>query len=1149
MLTASADTGSKFVGTEKGDVFKADSFVTVTGTYLPTLNSSDELDGGAGKDTLKITSDDAANPYTMADATIKNIETITIKGAAAVTADVSGSNITGLETISVLKSVNAGVHANSTTDVNVSGATGTINVSGGKNVVVNDATANQTITIGSSSTVTGVTTETDAAGTITVTDTKQGTGVINVDGGTDVTITATAAEDGSLTTTGTIKVGQTATATLPTGDIKVTQNLEFDGNNAGTNLTGGDITISGGKTVDVTVNANNVAKVATAADNIVVGTITVKGGDNTTTVTVTQNDNTETFTSAKVAEVKDTQTITFKALTAGQKVSITDGVVPAKILTFTASKDLTAEEVAAAFAGLVADDRQDNGGKVANGVYDGQFSDEWSAKSVSGATVTFEAPQANTTTLADNTSDVAPTFGTPVIGTPASVGLPSTNSVTYGQVVIDNSAKTAGATDTIKTVTVDGYADDATTSASSSITSNALTDVTLKNSDGTMTVTTTVASLNLTVDDVQNDVTLTAANLKTLNLTTTGKKSDFALSAEAVETLTITANADLDLNSSFVAVDTNTNGNLLDAVDYVPVLKTVTITGAGDVDLGDLSSVNTFTTLTASAATGDITAEVDTDVIVTTGSGNDTITVTDAAAATTTAISKAIDLGAGDDTLVLFANTTAIPTAAVNGGAGTDTISMTFTSAASYAGAEDFKNAISGFERLEINNSVTTNTAIDLAKLGFTSYVTTSGTTTGATYAGAVAAATDGDTFTFFYNGLEYTAKLGAAVDEAGFNTAITNAVITGTTTVLGTGKVTATDSTGTLVLAAVPAAGGTVTSGSYGSGVTAIPGITTKLTLNNLAANATVVLSAAGSVEAVLATATGTTDVINVIVDAENTTLNAGLFTVNNVETVKITAKGEFLDDGVTPLSTANDGIDDTGLVDIASLTLSADKAKTVTVDGYADLTLDTVSTTITKVDASAMTGDLVYTADGATAGTEVIGGAGNDTLRASGENDVLKGGAGDDTFYATDLTTVYGGAGADKFYFATPTQLSKVSTIADLGSGDTIYLIDNEKSGGAAAVDKFNAAGAQYNPNTTTTFEAKVNASLVQTGAGESTWFQHGGNTYIVIDNEASGANPLAGAVDTYTAGKDIVIEITGLVDLSTASFNATIGTLEIA
>ena len=1066
----------------------------------------------------------------MATASIKNIETITIKGADDVTADVSGSNITGLETISVLKSIDATVTAAATTDVNVSGATGVIKVDGGKNVVVNDATADQNITIGAT---------TGAAGTITVTDTKQGTGVIAVDGGTNVTVTATAADisTGATSTTGAIKVGQDTTAILPTGDVKVTQNLEFDGNDAGgtVHLTGGAITISGGKTVDVTVNANNVAKVDTAAHNIVVGTITVKGGDNTTAVTVTQNDNTQTFTSAKVAEVKDTQTITFKALTSGKKVEIKEGT---KTLTFTASKDLTAEEVAAAFANLSAGDYQASGGKVANGTFSGQFSTNWSAKSVNGAAVTFEAPESNTSTLADGSSDVVPTFGTVVNGTVAG-GKESTNAVTYGQVVINNTAKTAGTTDTIKTVTVDGYA------TASTIASNALTDLTLKNSAAgatTMTLTSTVASLNVTLDDINGTVDLdgaaAATTLKTLNLTTTGEASDITLAAAGLETLTIAAGANLDLNSSFDA-DLNDNGTI-DAGEETYALKTATITGAGNVDLGDLSTLVNFATLNASAATGDITAEVDADVVVTTGSGNDTITVT--AALTTTAISKAIDLGAGDDKLTLTAGTTAVPTAAVKGGDGVDTISMTFASAAPYDADEKFKNAISGFERLEINNVVTSAQTIELANLGFTSYVTTSGTS-GAVYTATTTFTSGTDTITVMINGVAVTATIGA--DSAATTLAINNAA----DTVFGTSGVTYVAATQTALASSISVVG----AGSYIVSKGAVDNGTSAdaiLKLNNLAANATVVLTASGLVEAALANANGIADVINVIIEANDKTTNAGLFTVNDVENVNITAQGKFTDDGKAGgLTKKDDGIDD--VEDIASLTLSADKAKTVTIDGYADLTLDTVSTTITKVDASEMTGDLVYTADGATAGTEVIGGAGNDTLTASGENDVLKGGEGSDTFYAGYLTTVYGGAGADKFYFATPTQLSKVSTIADLGSGDTIYLVDNAGSGTPTddIVNKFYSAGAQYNVNTTTTFEAKVNASLGQTGAGESTWFQHAGNTYIVIDNKVGAGDPLAGAVDTYTAGKDVVIEIIGLKDLSTASFNSDEGTLVIA
>ena len=110
-------------------------------------------DRGRGRDVLNIT-DEKATGYTMANATIKNIETITIKGAAAVTADVSGSNITGLETLNVTKATQTkdttavSVTAAATTDVNVSGvtlatnnttATNLIDITGGKTVTVNQA--------------------------------------------------------------------------------------------------------------------------------------------------------------------------------------------------------------------------------------------------------------------------------------------------------------------------------------------------------------------------------------------------------------------------------------------------------------------------------------------------------------------------------------------------------------------------------------------------------------------------------------------------------------------------------------------------------------------------------------------------------------------------------------------------------------------------------------------------------------------------------------------------------------------------------------------------------------------------------------------------------------------------------------------------
>ena len=235
-------------------------------------------------------------------------------------------------------------------------------------------------------------------------------------------------------------------------------------------------------------------------------------------------------------------------------------------------------------------------------------------------------------------------------------------------------------------------------------------------------------------------------------------------------------------------------------------------------------------------------------------------------------------------------------------------------------------------------------------------------------------------------------------------------------------------------------------------------------------------------------------------------------------------------------------DGVDDSD-VDPDSFAINAfgDSAETVVVTSEGDdvftVTLDTDSTALTMVDASAVAGDLTYVADGAVAGTTVKGGSGDDTLTADGEQDVLMGNAGDDTFNAGDLTQIYGGAGADIFNFAVATNLTKVSTVHDAGSGDVFQL---------GAGQLFYGEGAQFNPNTTTDVLGKVNAALEQTGGGEASWFQHGSNTYIVID----GSGDLPGAVDQFDAGVDNVIEIVGLIDLGAeATYNQTNGTLEIA
>ncbi len=775
---------------------------------------------------------------------------------------------------------------------------------------------------------------------------------------------------------------------------------------------------------------------------ITAGTYTVTADNTTTNVTITQNATAIDFENDAAAMVKETSVVTFNNMKANETLIING-------LTFTASKDLTATEVAAAFANLTAADTQSATGITANGIYSGTFNSVvWTSSAANGATVTFTAQDNDETDLAFTgtaaTNDSAARIPTQVKTAGTAAGASTAVNVTedFGNVVVNDNA-----TASITTITLDGF-DGATLGAGGSL--DKLATLNLTNSAGTTALTSTVATLNVTLNDMAGTVDLdgaaAATTLKTLNLTTTGEASTIILDADAVETLTIAAAADLDISNG---------GTNLGA------LKTATITGARDVNLGDLSASASFATLNASAAKGDITAEITaTNTAVTTGSGNDTITAT--VGAVGTAISKAIDLGAGDDTLVLFDDTTAVPTAAVKGGDGVDTISMTSVSADAYDANENFKNAISGFERLVISNKFGTNDGnvdtltIDLAKLGFTSYVTTSGTN------------------------------------------------------VNGVSGATATDT----------------------------------LTLSQLAANATVVLTANGSITASLATATGNTDVINVIVDATNTTTTAGTFTVADVETVKITAKGEFLDDGVTGGTTANDGIDDTA-ADIASLSLVAAAAKTVTVDGYADLTLTTTAANLKTVDASAMTGDLTYTINSSVADFALTSGSGIDAITISTSNNAqVKTGAGADTITVQNgavSANIWGGAGNDIFDVTDAiSSATQYVTIEDATSGDQIKLDTSHFLSGSVSITDFDQM----------TLTDKFNAVLTDTGlnvdrGADDTFaisFQHAGNTYIVV-SDGNGTSNFGGATG------DQVIKLTGLKDLSAgASFNID-GTLEIA
>lgn len=682
----------------------AGTAATEVGTST-TFNGFDQINGAAGVNTFKLAVSGAmkgGSPYPVSLANIEKIQVVEINNTATGdTVQVDASAVADLTDLKVTKSTSdIKLTSSDAQNITTAGTAGVITIEGGKNITVTDATTDKAITIGAT---------TGAAGTITVTDTKQGTGAIAVDGGTDVTITATTNATAAVNG-GTIKVGLDGTPIAPTGAVTITQNLNSDG--VGGDLTGGAISVTGGSTVNVTVNANSTATKAGSNNDITIGTTTVTGDSKTTDVTVTQNASVTTFTTPTVAAVADQTVVTFKAMTAGQTATVNG-------LTFTASTALDAEQVAAAFANLGTADTQDKGGPTANGIYSGASNTAaFTSGPASGATVTFTAASTVGDVIALG-GTAAPTKTSFTAGSGASGGVPTTNTVTLGDVVVNDNA-----TEAIKTITLNGF-DDATLGGGGSL--DALTTLNLTNSAGNTALTSTSTTLALNVDKITNaggktvDLSTTGA-VETLTLTTTGTASSFDLVAKDVKSLTIDAGVALTLAAG---------GN------YDDVLETVVVKGAGAVNLGNISAagvgagkIKSFSaadntggvTVSVSAKTADVHSTFTKYVL---SQGNDNVTLVDAT------VNKAIELGAGDDTITLAAGTTALA-ANIDGGTGSNTLVMAAADANSTTGASSstaFEAKISGFDKLSLNQVADDDQdAVNLDNLDDIKYVISAGT-------------------------------------------------------------------------------------------------------------------------------------------------------------------------------------------------------------------------------------------------------------------------------------------------------------------------------------------------------------------------------------------------------------------------------------
>jgi len=204
------------------------------------------------------------------------------------------------------------------------------------------------------------------------------------------------------------------------------------------------------------------------------------------------------------------------------------------------------------------------------------------------------------------------------------------------------------------------------------------------------------------------------------------------------------------------------------------------------------------------------------------------------------------------------------------------------------------------------------------------------------------------------------------------------------------------------------------------------------------------------------------------------------GPLTIDNVETINVS-----LADALAP----------------AWLGLSADGLETLNISGKFGLTLTVTSTSVSKVDASALEAAITVDLSGSTHGATIIGTAFNDTIKGSAGSDTLTGGDGRDKFVFNNF------GAADKI-----TDFSRTA--------DDIYL--DLTPGPFNANTKPNGVG-----NVTTTVSNKPVIFAVTTGGTRGTfkaWTN--GNVVVLTANElftAANLSALKAAVSAVLISTD--------------------------
>jgi len=247
------------------------------------------------------------------------------------------------------------------------------------------------------------------------------------------------------------------------------------------------------------------------------------------------------------------------------------------------------------------------------------------------------------------------------------------------------------------------------------ITATAAATVDFKNATGITSLEATGSAGNVVYDNVTTlaNVVLRSAtgttDIKFKDSLLTGSDDTLNLSLDGVAGV-VTIGGETDTDGDYETLIIATSGGASDLGTGAGLgadAKTLTITGAADLDLGSTASFGKLETLNAGDATGDLTivlanraAASETAVSFTTGAGEDTLDIGALVAAQRG--DTTVNLGAADDILDIGAVRDTDTGSSYDGGDGEDTLIITTTALT----AAD-KLRLSNFEILQIESSVT----------------------------------------------------------------------------------------------------------------------------------------------------------------------------------------------------------------------------------------------------------------------------------------------------------------------------------------------------------------------------------------------------------------------------------------------------------